>query len=266
MKTGKTGWKYYTALLSKKGRLREKKIIIEGARLVREALFSKWPIECAFVTESYTRKLEWNEFKSYFEQKKINCSKLNEKIFKKLSQTEHPQGILIIAEVPHFKVKIKNNESLDLVLLLQGIRDPGNMGTIIRTADWFNVNAIFSSRDCVEVLNSKVIRSSMGSIFRIPVIEVQDLRKKTTELKKNRFTIVSSTLKPTLDYKKSILRKPIALILGSEASGISPEIESLSDVKLKIPKYGKAESLNVALAGAILLNQLASHIYDTKEI
>jgi len=106
----------------------------------------------------------------------------------------------------------------------------------------------------------------MGSIFRIPVIEVQDLRKKTTELKKNRFTIVSSTLKPTLDYKKSILRKPIALILGSEASGISPEIESLSDVKLKIPKYGKAESLNVALAGAILLNQLASHIYDTKEI
>jgi TrmH family RNA methyltransferase len=262
MKTEMPRWRNYTSLLSKKGRLKEKKVIIEGIRMAREALFSMWPIESAFITESFSQKPEWAEFNLHFQQKNISFSKLNEKSFNRLSETEHPQGILLIAKIPDYSVKIKKSEKLDFVLLLHDIHDPGNMGTIIRTADWFNVNAIFSSQDCVEALNSKVIRSSMGSIFRIPVIEVQDLREKIGDLKNNHFTIVSSSLKTTLDYRESKFKKPVALILGSEATGVTPEIDTLSDVKIKIRKYGKAESLNVALAGAILLNHLASQIYE----
>ena len=143
---------------------------------------------------------------------------------------------------------------LKLILLVDDIQDPGNLGTIIRTADWFGFGEIFCSANCVEVYNPKVISSTMGSIFNLNIHSDINLKDLIKELKKEKYKIVVTDLNgQNIKFNK---KDKIALVIGSEAKGVSSGIKNLADLNYKIEKSGKAESLNVAIATGIIMKEI----------
>ena len=160
-------------------------------------------------------------------------------------------------------MKKKLSESINkkdkFVLILDRIQDPGNMGTIIRTADSAGVDAIIALKGCVDIYNPKVIRSTMGSIFDMNIIDAS--QDETVDMLKSLdFNIVSSYLNTENFYDKIDYGSKVALVIGNEANGINEELVSKSDILVKIPIYGKAESLNAAISSAILMYEIKKYL------
>ena len=180
-----------------------------------------------------------------------NTYRISEKELKKVSTRVNPLGMLALFNMPNPKKFIFKSKN---VLLLDNIADPGNMGTIIRTADWFGFNHIFLSPDCVDVYNSKVIAASMGSVFNISINPDANFKKLIKDLKEEGYKIVVTDLMgDEFDIDK---KNKIALIIGNEADGVNRELIALADKRLKIMKSGKAESLNASVAAGILMNKI----------
>ena len=152
--------------------------------------------------------------------------------------------------------KGKNANDIDynenLFLVLDDIQDPGNMGTILRTADSLNFKQIIVSKDCADIYNPKVVRSTMGAIFRINIIESDDLVKTIKEMKKHKIKILSTSLQ-TDKTMYNVSYDKTAIVIGNEANGVEKEIIDLTDEKIKIPMPGKTESLNASVATAVIL-------------
>lgn len=261
----KTGWQNYTHLLTKRGRAKDRKFIVEGVRLCQEALLSDWKIETAFINEAFQADPEWADFRRKLEKRKIHFTVLKNSNFKKLADTEHPQGIALVIKQPDLEVDKLRSDRIDFLIILDGIRDPGNLGTIIRSADWFGANAVILSQDCVELYNPKVIRSTMGSVFHLPVFEVKNLKQFLTKLKDRNFFVMATSVSAKKDLEKCQIKRPAALILGGEVQGISTDLQKEADVVVKIRKFGKAESLNVAQAGAIALHYIANQMFENRK-
>ena len=157
---------------------------------------------------------------------------------------------MAVIEKPNKDIKIKYDQ--DIILALDGIQDPGNLGTILRTADSVNLKQIIVTKNTADSYNPKVVRSTMGAILRIKIIETDDLAKTLKEAKKNKFKIVATSLDTNnsiydIDYNKKVI------VIGNEANGVSKEIQELADNKVKIPMLGKTESLNASVATGIML-------------
>lgn len=155
----------------------------------------------------------------------------------------------LIAVVRSFQLRAQKE---DFILALDGIQDPGNMGTILRAADWFGVDKVVCSEDTVDLFNEKVIQASMGSIFRVPV-EVCNLESYLSDSK----TSVYGAFLEGENVYKIPLQKPAILVMGNEGKGIRPAIENCITDRITIPSFGKAESLNVGVATSILLSEFA---------
>ncbi|MCL1924966.1 MAG: RNA methyltransferase [Defluviitaleaceae bacterium] len=169
--------------------------------------------------------------------------------FKKLSNTVTPQGILALCEIPIYEFPKLG----DLYLFLDGIRDPGNMGTIIRTAESAGVSAIFLSKNCVNIYNPKVLRSTMGAIFNLPIFScdiVSELRK----LKD--FKIICTSPNTEKIYYEESLKENIAIVVGNEAAGVSEEVFKEANAIVSIPMAGKSESLNAGVASGIMIYEV----------
>ena len=250
--------KYTKSLLKTKNRTKESKFIIEGYRILTLAIECSADIEYVFINEDFENKEEHIKFLETLKEKNMKIYKTTNKIFDDLVDTETTQGILGVV-----KFKQKNiEESLDadsrFVLILDRIQDPGNMGTIIRTADAAGIDAIIALKGCVDIYNPKVIRSTMGSIFDMNVIHAtQDEALRLLKLKD--FDIVSSYLDTNNFYNSVEYNYKTALVIGNEANGINEELVSKSDVLVKIPIYGKAESLNAAISSAILMYEIKKY-------
>lgn len=261
----KQSWQNYSHLLTKRGRLKDRKFIVEGVRLCREALLSNWKIERAFINEEFQSDPHWGEFGKRLEAKKIPFIILKNTNFKKLSDTEHPQGIALVIYQSEAEIEKLRLNKIDLLIILQGIRDPGNLGTIIRSADWFGAGAVVLSEDCVDLYNPKVVRSTMGSVFHLPVFDVKQLRQFLEKLRKNHFFILATSVSAKEDLENCHIKKPVAIVLGGEAEGISPDLMSEVDRAVKIRKFGHAESLNVAQAGSIALHYIANQLFNKRK-
>lgn len=259
-----TGWRQYFPLQKKKKRQEAGKCIIEGTRLCYEGLLSGWETETAFVTEAFTQSDHWGQFQELFKLKKIAWQLLPPQHFNRLADTDTPQGVLMVMKIPSYLPDQLNFSAVGFVLLLQGIRDPGNLGTIIRTADWYGAGAVILSRDCVDPFNPKVLRGTMGSIFHLPVYSVPDLIEEIRRLKEKRFQVVTSSLNGEKVLHKTHFKHPVALVLGGEAQGISADLQKLADIDVRIRKYGNAESLNVAIAGGVFMDYIAAQISKNK--
>lgn len=150
-----------------------------------------------------------------------------------------------------FKRPVRELLSNSFTIVLDGIQDPGNMGTILRLADWFGVKQVVCSKDTVDCYNSKVIQSSMGAIYRIPVhyTDLASYLKSTSQQK-------YGAMLNGVNYKETNYPKDAILIMGNEGKGVRPEIEALINFPVTIPRFGEAESLNVATATAILLAEI----------
>jgi TrmH family RNA methyltransferase len=248
----KTELQYYSSLLTKKHRRSEKKFLVEGMKSVLEGINSNYECEFIFITNKFAEQHE-DAVKILAKVKKKIIS-LKQKELEKLSDTETPQGITAVFVKPELKFSPELFSDEKIIVMLDNISDPGNLGTILRNCDWFGVNNIFLSENIVDYTNPKVIRSSMGSVFHVNLFENIGADELSC-LKKNDFEILCADTEGEniFTYKND---KQKILILSSEAHGPSKEIEKISDKKISIPRFGKAESLNVATASAVLLAQL----------
>lgn len=249
----KSDLQYYSSLLSKKHRRAENKFIVEGKKSVLEGLKSNYGCEVVFVTNKFAEEHE-DAIAELAKVKKKFIS-LKQKEFLKISDTETPQGIAAVFMKPEreFSPDIFTDEKL--IVMLENISDPGNLGTIIRNCDWFGVKNIFLSDSIVDYTNPKVIRASMGSVFHVNLFE-EVKPNRLNDLKESGFEILCADTEGENAFTYKSENKKL-LVLSSESHGPSEAIEKISDKKICIPRFGNAESLNVASASAVLLALLA---------
>jgi len=238
--------------------------LIEGWKSIQEAINAGIKIETLLYDEQKaTDKILLGRFEKV--AKETHAVKAKE--IESISDTVTSQGI--VAVVPKFS-SINKLESIlkqdsALIIALDSINDPGNLGTIIRTCDWFGIDALVIGKNSVELYNPKVVRATMGSLFHFPIIDDFDLKEFLTQCRsprfaseagKESFAIYSSELSNSEDLRNVTVAKKSVVIIGSESHGVSKEISELADKKISIPKFGKAESLNAAMACGIILSQI----------
>lgn len=223
--------------------------LIEGIKIIEEAIEEKAIIDKIVICDECIQSSEISQ-KLLYEIAKFDCIYVSKKVFDSLTTVVAPQGILAVVKKNTNNIKIDYNE--DIILVLDGLQDPGNLGTILRTADSINLKQIIVSKQTADVYNPKVVRSTMGAIFRVKVIEAENLESTLKEIKKNKFKILATSLGGTdniydVEYKKK------AIVIGNEANGVSKETLDLADQKVIIPMLGKTESLNAAVATGVIL-------------
>ena len=250
--------KHIVKLKEKKYRKEYGEFIVEGAKIVKEAIEENAKIKYIVIDKNaLNSELFENNLGNYLNILEYIVVPSN--IFKLISDVEKPQGVLAVIDKSDEAEKVDYLQ--DIILVLDDIQDPGNLGTIIRTADSVGLNQILISKGTADPYNSKVIRSTMGAIFRVRIIECKDISKTLNEVKGNGFKILTTSL----DTKKSIYDLKLnkkAIIIGNEANGVSKEVLSLADETAIIPMLGKTESLNASIAtGVILYEYLRQKLY-----
>ena len=241
--------KHIKKLKDKKERDISGEYLIEGVKLIKEAIQEKAKIKQIIVCDECERTDTISQDLMY-EIAKYDCIYVTKKIFEYITEVKTPQGILAIIEKESNEQNIDYNQ--EIIVALDGIQDPGNLGTILRTVDSIGLTQILVSKDTADCYNPKVVRSTMGAIFRVKVIECEDLEKTLKEIKKHKFSIVITSLQTEnsiydVEYKKDVI------VIGNEANGVSEKIQNLADKKVKIPMLGKTESLNASVATGIIL-------------
>lgn len=229
-----------------KARKQKKLFVVEGIKMFLE--IPKDKLVSVFVSEKFekeNRELLLD----------VEYTLLSDSVFKKMSDTVTPQGILAVVKQNEFTVEDiieRRDKERSCIVVLDRLQDPGNLGTIVRTGEGAGITGIVMSNDSVDLYNPKVIRSTMGSVFRVPVAVVSDLKDVIKKMKQNGIVTYAAHLNGT-EYQKGIFEKDIALLIGNEAKGLSDEVSAMADKLIKIPMEGKVESLNAAVATAILM-------------
>lgn len=240
--------KHIRKLKEKKYRDEYGEYIVEGIKLINEAIEENLNVKTIVVCDNCDKEIINRN--SMYEVAKHNCVYVDEKVFNTITEVKNPQGILAVIEKKDKEKEINYKE--DIIVVLDDIQDPGNLGTILRTVDSAGLTQIIVSKKSGDVYNSKVVRSTMGAIFRVNVIESDNLVQTIKEIKKHKFSVISTSL----DTDKSIYDmeyKKVAIVIGNEANGVSKEIQDLSDTRIKIPMLGKTESLNASVATGIVV-------------
>lgn len=236
-------------LKEKKYRDLNNEYIIEGIKLVKEAIEEQANIKTIVVCDDCEKNRTLDK-KLLYEIARFNCIYVTEKIFNLLTDVANPQGILAVVEKNNNIQEI--NFDQDLILILDNVQDPGNLGTIMRTADSVNLKQIIVSKGCGDVYNPKVVRSTMGAIFRVNVLEKENLEAVINEIKNKGFKTIATDLATEFSVYDEKYQK-CAVVIGNEANGVSQEILNIVDKKIKIPMLGKTESLNASVATGIIL-------------
>ncbi len=232
--------KLLRALHQKKVRDAQGKLIVEGERILAD-IIERHAINVERIIVAKDFKGSRQAYSDF------DCVEVDSRTFEQISASKNPQGVLAVLCYPVFRF-----ESSDLILALDGVQDPGNMGTILRTAAWFGVKQIVCSPDSVDVCNPKVVQASMGAVYDVNIV-YEDL---SIFLSKQNTPIYGALLEGNSIYTEE-LRKPAILIMGNEGNGIREEVKNRITNPVMIPKFGTGESLNVATATAILLNEFA---------
>ncbi|WP_228237205.1 TrmH family RNA methyltransferase [Allomuricauda sp. M10] len=229
--------KLVVSLKQKKYRSQHGLFVVEGEKLIKELLREGLRPFKIFVASGH-------HFSGFGEVDQISTADL-----KQMSSLKQPNGVLGVFYMP----EVHQNEISDWVVVLDAVRDPGNLGTIIRLCDWFGIKQLICSEDTVDCFNPKVLQATMGSIARVNIVYT-DL---TTYIKKSGLPVFGAFMDGTSIYTQKMPEKGV-LVMGNEANGISKEISALVTERISIPQFGEptAESLNVATATAILLNEI----------
>lgn len=241
--------KHVKKLKEKKYRDQNQEFIIEGIKLVREAIEENANIKHIIICDNCENSGVIPKDLMY-EIAKYNCVYVTENILKIISDVNAPQGIMAIICINHKENQIDYNE--DIIVALDDIQDPGNLGTILRTVDSIGLNQILVSKGTADCYSPKVVRSTMGAIFRIKIIECEDLEQTLKETQQNNFKLVVSSLQTNNSLYDINFNKKV-IIIGNEANGVEQHIQKIADEKIKIPMFGKTESLNASVATGIIL-------------
>lgn len=239
-------------LYRRKQRWAKKMFLIEGIKIVEESIDNDYSIKNIVYSDDLFDvqggEVFFNRIKH--DERLIHVPR---KLYREISDMESPQGILGVVE---FQINLIENASLNdktCILLLDKVKDPGNMGAIIRTADAFGIDGVIVTEGCVDIYNSKVVRATMGSIFRVPIYNESNGVEIIKELKKKGLLIYSTSLEESKYIQNVDFNKSCVLIIGNESRGVSQDIIALADELIKIPMPGGAESLNAAIASSIIM-------------
>tara|TARA_Y100000588_G_scaffold190035_1_gene203903 strand:+ start:1704 stop:2471 length:768 start_codon:yes stop_codon:yes gene_type:complete len=247
--------KFLRCLTNKKYRLKNKKVFLEGRRLVDEALNSLVNFETIWLTKSAFENSMNAELINKIRTKKILLDEISNIDLHDLSDTENSQGIIAEIDINKFITSSLDDITNDNLLILDGISDPGNLGTIFRTAAWYNIQSIILTSDCVDPFNLKCLRSGVGAHFYFQNIVNAKREDVIKFLGNNNYDIYCADLNGIIlsDVK---LKNKWAVILGSEAHGLNPDFNIYNKVTIK--KHGNIESLNASVACGIILDKFVS--------
>lgn len=245
--------KHIKSLHKKKYRWEHQNFFVEGVRAVEESIISKGEIEYILYSEAIYNVKGGNELIELIEKEEYTNYQITDKLLKEISDTENPQGIMAVVKLHISNLEDVLVDSNNFLVLLDRLQDPGNMGTIIRTADALGANGVVITRGSVDMFNPKTIRSTMGSIFHIPLVYYDDINDALMELKEKNIKIMSTSLESSVPCYEVDFTKDFALVIGNEASGISKEVLDNSDTLIRIPMVGRAESLNAGVASGIVM-------------
>ena len=233
---------FLRSLSEKKGRDSARAFLVEGTKMVSEALNSDFPIDMIILREDYDP--------AFPVPGHIPCCRLADHVFQSVCSAKTPQGIAAV-------VRTYAKQSVGRRLIaLDGLQDPGNVGTVIRTADAAGFNGVLLSRDCADVFSPKVLRASMGSIFHIGLELTESLPDLLAEYREEGYSVISSQLDGGPFYSRGDLAEPYILIVGNEGNGISDAVKASATHRYRLPMRGEAESLNVAVAAGIMMYDL----------
>ncbi len=263
--------------LKEKSRIRNEEglFVAEGLKMFEEAPLSK-------IREIYCREDVWQKMEESYKkapldklsriyEKIMTCEKqgivvetVSEEVFRKLSDTQTPQGIFFLMEKMTYDLtallkkageRKEQKGKRPLFLILEDVQDPGNLGTMIRTGEGAGVDGILMSKGTADIYNPKTIRSTMGSLYRVPFLYTGNLKQTIEQLQKAGIRIYAAHLKGTKSYREPDYAGGAAFLVGNEGNGLKEETAALADEYIRIPMLGKLESLNAAVAAALLMYQ-----------
>ena len=233
----------WRSLLDKKGRELHRAFLVEGNHMVEEALLSDFEIQAILLRNDYSPAYAWPD--------DVPVYSMPEHVFQSLCETKTPQGIAAVLTVK--TVPEANGRHL---IALDGLQDPGNVGTIIRTADAAGFDGVILSRDCADLFSPKVLRATMGSLFHLGFSFPASLPEYLMSLKQKGYSLLSSQLDGESFYDRKNVSPRQVLIVGNEGNGISEPVKAVATHSLCLPMRGRAESLNAAVAAGIMMYEL----------
>lgn len=238
--------------LNKKSKARKEAdvFVVEGLKMFLEA--PKEYIQQVYVSETFLSKENNKKLLG-----NINYEVMEDNVFEASCDTKTPQGILSIIKQFHYELEDIINQDKAHILVLEDLQDPGNLGTILRAGEGAGISGVILSKNSVDIYNPKTIRSTMGSIYRVPFVYVEDLIDTVKTLQKAKIIVYAAHLKDSKEYDKLDLKGSHAFMIGNEGNGLSDQLSSIADSYLKIPMEGKVESLNAAIAASILMYETA---------
>ncbi|MGM0446174.1 MAG: TrmH family RNA methyltransferase [Bacillota bacterium] len=238
-------------LYQKKYRKEKGQFILEGLRLSRGSYKAGADIDTIFLTRDYYNSIKNQPFIIDNQQKLVFVSK---DLIEEVADTENPQEIITVVNKPNYDQKAVFSK--EYILVLDRVQDPGNMGTIIRTAVAAGFQSIIITKGSVDIFNLKVLRSTVGAIYSIPFIKDVELNQLKSMLKDKKQNIYAADLNTDMYYNRLKYKTPLSLIIGNEARGIRAELLDLADQKVKIPIRGDIESLNAAVAAGLMMYEI----------
>ncbi len=247
-------------------RKKHKAFLIEGFVFVKDAMNSNLKITSIIIDAIIKENKKIKELLKLAYKKNIPVYLFSTNLIKEISCTDTPQGVIAIVKEPE-KPNIESflKKSSGIILILDSVQDPTNVGAIIRTADAAGVSAVFYTKGTADPFSQKAVRCSAGSILHVPVAPVNSLKDLIIKLKTNNFKVFGTVAENGINLFNIKFPEKVALILGNEARGISEEAKNMIDQNLNIPMFGKTQSLNVAVAtGIILYEILHQRLYIAK--
>lgn len=239
--------KNITALMKKaKERRAQRLFVVEGKKMFTEVP-SDW-LRAVYVSESFMAEREAGEL-----LRGMAYEVVSDAVFKNISDTQTPQGILCLVEMPQYELSELLQGEQTHLLIVESIQDPGNLGTMLRTGEGAGITGIIMNRTTVDLFNPKTIRSTMGSIYRVPYYVTDDLAETIAMLKRQNVRVYAAHLKGKMQYDEPSYCEGTAFLIGNEGNGLSDEIAGLADTYIRIPMEGKVESLNAAISAALLM-------------
>lgn len=225
--------------------------LAEGIKMFEEAPLDS--IVEVFISESLEQKAD-----AFYKKKllQIGYEVVSDEVFAKMSDTQTPQGILTILKRPEYNLDLLLKRENPLFVILENLQDPGNLGTIVRTGEGAGITGVIMSVGTVDIFNPKTIRATMGSIFRVPFLYVEDMADTIQKLHKHGVHTYAAHLAGKIYYQDVSLKEPTAFLIGNEGNGLTKETADMAESYIKIPMEGQVESLNAAVATALLMYEV----------
>lgn len=246
--------------LQKNARQRKKSqcFVVEGIKLTKEAA-QHGKLQRIYIGETLYQQ-QWQgcpeqEISTEFGDVAVEI--VAENIFNQISETVTPQGILGVVQMPEYSLEEILRDERQIFLILDNLRDPGNLGTILRTSEGAGMSGVILSKESVDLFNPKVVRSTMGSIFRVPFVYVEDLSEIIEKMKEKGISVYGTMMEGSQCYDQVDYQQPSGIVIGNEANGISKEVGQCLTGRIRIPMEGKLESLNAAVAAAVVIYEAA---------